>query len=273
MTTKIRPFLKWAGNKYNCLEHILPSLPKASRLIEPFAGSCSVFLNSNYPQYILAEENNDLIGLFTHLKNEGENFTKYCAPLFVPENNTHEKYYAFRTLFNETVSSRKRAALFLYLNKHGYNGLCRYNHQGGYNVPFGRHKNPYFPEKEMIFFHQKAKHVTFLHSDFTKTFELAKKGDVIYCDPPYSPINQESNFSSYVKKKFTEQDHKVLAELAIESMKKGITVVISNHHTEFTEGLYELAKIKHFQVMRTISCKIEDRVPVNELLAIFKPES
>lgn len=271
MVKKTRPFLKWAGNKYNCLESILPALSEANRLIEPFSGSCAIFLNSNYMQYILAEENKDLINLFTYLKNEGEKFINYCALLFIPDNNHKDKYYSFRDMFNQTKSSRKKAALFLYLNRHGYNGLCRYNNQGLYNVPFGRYKTIYFPKKEMYFFHKKAASASFLYADFKKTFELAKFGDIIYCDPPYSPLPQESNFSSYVKKKFDEAEHKTLVRLAMETAAKGITVLISNHQTDFTDSLYKEAEKRYFQVTRTISCKAEERIPVNEVLAIFKP--
>ena len=70
--------------------------------------------------------------------------------------NNEEQYYKLRKQFNETNDQHKRAVLFVYLNRHGYNGLCRYNLKGGYNVPFGRYKAPYFPEKEMLVFHEKA---------------------------------------------------------------------------------------------------------------------
>ena len=151
---KIRPFLKWAGNKYHCLHHILSLLPKTNRLIEPFTGSGAIFVNTNYPNYLLAEANQDLIHLFHYLQQEGEPFINYCQTLFCSENNSETKYYMLRENFNLSQDPRTRAVLFLYLNRHGYNGLCRYNQQNVYNVPFGRYKKPYFPRQEMQFFHQ-----------------------------------------------------------------------------------------------------------------------
>lgn len=267
---KSRPFLKWAGNKYRCLDYILESLPEGNRLIEPFAGSAAIFLNSNYQSYLLGEENRDLISLFSHLKEEGERFINYCQKLFNPQNNCEETYYALRHKFNGSKNSRMRAALFLYLNRHGYNGLCRYNQKGSYNVPFGRYVKPYFPRQEMLNFIQKSQSATFLHSDFRETFKLAKPGDLIYCDPPYAPLNQDSNFTSYVSKQFGEQEQITLAELANASADKGITVLISNHDTEFTRYHYRRSEIKSFSVKRSISCKSSERRQVGEILAIFR---
>ena len=153
---KIRPFLKWAGSKYNCLEKIIPFLPPGKRLIEPFAGSGVVFMNTNYSSYLLAESNIDLIHLFTTLQQQGDAFIKYCETYFSPEFNCKEKYYQIRSDFNDLTHSPRKSALFLYLNRHGYNGLCRYNSKGIYNVPFGLYTKPYFPRKEMQLFHQKS---------------------------------------------------------------------------------------------------------------------
>lgn len=266
----IRPFLKWAGNKYNCLHHILETLPKASRFIEPFAGSGAVFINTHYPEYIIAEDNHDLINLFQHVKHEGDDFITFCETYFSDENNMAEKYYYFREEFNQCEPSRQRAALFLYLNRHGYNGLCRYNKQGKYNVPFGSYIKPLFPKERMQFFHKKTQNTVFKHSDFRKTFRLAKPGDLIYCDPPYAPRDQQSNFSSYTAKKFGEKEQIILAKLAEKAAKKGIMVIISNHDTTFTRNLYQHSEITSFPVARTISRNTHNRVPVQELLAIFR---
>ncbi|WP_025386385.1 Dam family site-specific DNA-(adenine-N6)-methyltransferase [Legionella oakridgensis] len=267
---KIRPFLKWAGNKYRCLDNILNSLPTANRLIEPFAGSAAVFINSDYPRYLLAEENKDLIALFSCLQTEGHSFISFCEQYFCHTNNCAGRYYDFRDQFNQCTEARQRAALFLYLNRHGYNGLCRYNQKGIYNVPFGRYQKPYFPKAEMEYFHQKSQKAKFIHSDFRDTFAHATPGDLIYCDPPYAPRLQNSNFTSYTDKKFGEQEQIILAELAMESAARGITVIISNHDTDFTRHYYRFGDIKSFAVTRSISCQIHRRLSVNELLVIFR---
>ena len=267
---KIKPFLKWAGNKYRCLDNILSSLPKANRLIEPFTGSGAIFINVNYPRYLLADDNKDLIDLFHYLQQEGNVFITYCEQFFSAINNSAAEYYHLREQFNHCADPRQRAAMFLYLNRHGYNGLCRYNLKGGYNVPFGRYKKPYFPRVEMLYFHQKSQHTAFVHGDFRQTFMKAKPGDLIYCDPPYAPLPQTSNFSTYTNKKFGEAEQIALAQLAQDAVNRGITVVISNHDTDFTRHHYRFSKIKSFPVKRSISCRPENRIAVQELLAVFR---
>lgn len=264
-----RSFLKWAGNKYNCLNIIIPEFPQAARLIEPFTGSATIFLNTKFPKNILAEQNLDLINLFTSIKKEGDAFIQYSASLFTTDNNSEDKYYQLREKFNAISDPIERSALFLYLNKHGFNGLCRYNSQGIYNVPFGLYTKPYFPQKELELFMRKSKEARFIHSDFVDTFKIAKPGDLVYCDPPYSPIEQESNFSAYTSTKFAENEHIKLAKLAKNAAKRGVKVIISNHDTEFTREQYQGATIKSFTVSRFISRAADRRLPVKELIAIF----
>lgn len=266
---RVKPFLKWAGNKFRCLDPILKSLPPAKRLIEPFTGSGAIFINSSYSNYLLGEGNNDLVQLYKQLQQEGLGFIDFCEQFFSLENNAPNQYYAYRKQFNESKPGRVRAALFLYLNRHGYNGLCRYNQSGLYNVPFGRYLKPYFPRKEMLHFHEKSQHAEFILDDFRQTFAQAVPGDLIYCDPPYVPLSASANFSSYTHKKFSNQDQIDLAILAIETAQRGIPVIISNHDTEFTRYHYQSSKILSFPVARLISCQGLKRQPVQELVAIF----
>jgi DNA adenine methylase len=268
--TKIRPFLKWAGSKYNCLNEIISSLPSGQRLIEPFAGSGVVFMNTTYSSYLLGESNSDLVHIFTALQDHGKEFIDYCEQFFHINDNCKEKYYERRTEFNHITNSHQKSAYFLYLNRHGYNGLCRYNSKGIYNVPFGLYAKPYFPRKEMLLFHTKSKQAEFIHNDFRTTFALAKPGDIIYCDPPYVPLSEHTKPLPYTQKKFSQEDQIELAELARATAKKGIPVIISNHDTEFTRYHYQNAQIKTFPVSRWINCNASMRLPVKELVAVFK---
>jgi DNA adenine methylase len=268
---KIKPFLKWAGSKYRCLDTIMGSLPQANRLIEPFTGSAVIFLNADFSSFLLAEENNDLIQLFKLLQNEGESFINYCEQYFSPANNSAAQYYFWREEFNKSQDTRQKAALFLYLNRHGYNGLCRYNQKGIYNVPFGRYLKPYFPRAEMLYFHQKSQFANFVHGDFRCTMANAEMGDLIYCDPPYVPRKQVSNFTSYTHKKFGEEEQILLVGLAMDCAARGIPVVISNHDTPFTRHHYRYGEITSFPVSRSISCIGSNRTTVKELVAIFRP--
>lgn len=268
---KCRPFLKWAGNKYHCLESILNVLPKGIRLIEPFAGSAVVCMNTAYSDNILAEVNPDLISLYQYLQKEGGAFIAYCQKWFQAQYNQADTYYQCRQQFNCMRPSKRRAALFLYLNRHGYNGLCRYNASGHYNVPFGRYVKPYFPHQEMLKFHHKSQQIQLMHADFRQTFALAQAGDIIYCDPPYVPLPQSSNFSTYTGKKFTEADQLALLDCTLAAVQRGITVILSNHDTPWTRAHYHAAEISSFPVRRMINCKSNQRMAVQELLAVFRP--
>jgi DNA adenine methylase len=265
----MKPFLKWAGSKYKIIDKIINVLPSGKRLIEPFVGSGSVFLNTNYEEYVCIDKNADLINLFKIIQAEGNNFIDYAKHFFIPNNNIEEQFYILRQEFNSTKDIYKKSALFIYLNRHCYNGLCRYNSSGGFNVPFGRYKSPLFPEFELKKFHDKSKAVQFICDDFTLVMDIARKNDVIYCDPPYIPLNDTANFTSYTKYGFDKQDQVNLANMAIELQSKNIPVIISNHDTDFAREIYIKAVCSSFEVQRFISSNINSRNKAPELLAIF----
>ncbi|MEE9452301.1 MAG: Dam family site-specific DNA-(adenine-N6)-methyltransferase [Gammaproteobacteria bacterium] len=266
----MRPFLKWAGGKYRVIDKIHAALPEGKRLIEPFVGAAAVFLNSDYPHYLLAEANRDLIGLYKILKKEKQRFIDYACEFFTPAYNQEKKYYQLRDLFNTTEDKRFKAALFLYLNRHGYNGLCRYNSDSKFNVPYGRYKKPYFPEKEMRYFCRKLSRVKFVCADFMATMKLAQRGDVVYCDPPYVPLSKTAMFTDYYSGGFSEVQQLALVMQAQRLANKGVTTVISNHDTEFVQRHYQAAEIHRFEVQRSISCQGSRRGKVAEVLAVFR---
>lgn len=268
-TAPVRPFLKWAGNKYRIIDRVKARLPAGRRLVEPFTGSGAVFLNTDYPRYLLADGNKDLIDLYNTLKTEGEDFIADCRRLFRPANNSAEAYYRLRAEFNACQDIRRRAVLFVYLNRHGYNGLCRYNAKGGFNVPFGRYQQPYFPAAEMLAFHHKALRAVFKHEGFEQTLRRLRGGDVVYCDPPYVPLSVSSSFTAYHADGFSLVQQQQLADLAAAAAGRGIPVLISNHDTEFTRKAYRDADIELLSVQRSISCQGEKRGQVGELLALY----
>lgn len=265
----MKPFLKWAGNKYQIINKIKAALPEGKRLIEPFVGSGAVFLNTNFEEYLLADFNEDLINVYLYLKRDGKKFIAYCKKYFNKKYNHPEEFYELRSQFNSTHNSRFKSALFIYLNKHCFNGLCRYNSKGEFNTPFGKYLKPYFPELEMNFFYEKSQKAIIKHADFADTMLSAKKGDVIYCDPPYVPLSKTANFTNYSSGGFGEQQQKILAKLAEELSAKSISVIISNHNTVFTRKAYAKASIETFEVQRYISCNGSSRSKAVEILAIF----
>jgi len=265
----MRPFLKWAGNKYQILPRILKVLPEGGRLIEPFVGSGALFLNTEYDEYLLGDNNKDLINLFKLIQTEGQEFIDYCHSFFVAKNNIKKRYYDLREEFNETEEQELKSALFIYLNRHCYNGLCRYNSSSEFNVPFGLYSKPYFPEKELQHFHAHSARAKFLHMDYIKLMEKAKHGDVVYCDPPYVPLSKTASFTNYSGQSFTMEQQEALAQQAESLSKKGIPVIISNHNTQTVKELYNKAKIVNIRVARTMSCNARNRKKVSEVIAVF----
>lgn len=268
----MKPFLKWAGGKYKIIDRILMALPGGRRLIEPFAGSGAVFLNADFDDYLIADTNSDLIQLYQQVQRNGREFADYASELFKPENNTEHTFYDLRAEFNASTDPVRKSALFVYLNRHCFNGLCRYNSKGQFNVPFGRYAKTTFPHVEMLNFHTRSKRASFKVSDFREVMGQATSGSVIYCDPPYVPLSETANFSSYTKGGFALSDQRDLAEQALKAAYRGIPVVISNHDTEFTRALYVNAKISTFAVQRFISSNAGNREKAAELIAQYEPK-
>ncbi|HAJ34778.1 MAG TPA: DNA adenine methylase [Chloroflexi bacterium] len=266
----MKPFLKWAGGKARLVERIKAVLPSGRRLVEPFVGSGALFLNTEYDEYLLADANRDLINCYRQLQQGGPAFIDVCASYFTPVNNQPDAYYALRARFNATVDALEKAALFVYLNRHGYNGLCRYNGSGGFNVPFGRYVRPYFPRDEMLYFWRKATRCEFVVADFVTTLQATTPGDVVYCDPPYVPLSATAHFTSYSADGFSLASQWRLAQEAEAAARRGVPVVISNHDVPLTREIYAAADAHaFFAVQRNISCDRLHRTTAAELLAIF----
>jgi DNA adenine methylase len=274
----VRPFLKFAGNKFKIIDYINNELPSGKRLIEPFVGSGAVFANTTYPEYWLNDNNQDLMRIYEVLKSSyGTAFISSVKDTyFIDEHfdsNSKEQYLILRELFNSTGNDLLKAGLFLYLNRHCYNGLIRYNKSGEFNVPFGSYKTVYFPEEELKFYEEKLKQAKLTCLDFAEVMLESEPGDVIYCDPPYAPLSKTANFTSYGAEGFSWDDQLRLADVAEYVAKNnGAFVLLSNHDTpDVREMYYKATTIHTLTVSRTISCKGSERKPVNELLIAFRP--
>ncbi len=234
-------------------------------------GAGSVFLNTDYDAYILADINSDLINLYNIVKLRTDDFVRDARTLFADEFNNSDQFYLLREEFNTSTEPYRRALLFLYLNRHCYNGLCRYNLRGEFNVPFGRYKKPYFPEEELYWFAEKSRNATFVCEHYRDTMAKAAAGAVVYCDPPYAPLSATANFTAYHTNSFSIADQQSLAHLAHQlSVESRVPVLISNHDTELTRDWYQNAALYVVKARRTISRNILGRSKVNELLALYR---
>lgn len=268
----IRSPLKWAGGKTRVMPQLLKHLPKADCLIEPFVGSGTVFMNTEYRRYVLCDSNLMLINFFRQLTGRLDELINLARPLFENRNNS-ESYYELRSSYNwlngaithpdSSSLALEAAAAFLYLNRHGYNGLYRVNQKGEFNVPFGKYAAPYFPEDEMRLFAEKANdtEAIFIHSDFRLSIRAAVYASydaVIYCDPPYIPASETANFTAYGKP-FTLDDHRHLVTNLLNAHRQfGTRAVISNSDTPETREIYSAFNLHSLSVRRSVSAKSRD---------------
>lgn len=265
-----KPFLKWAGGKTKLVPFIDKCLPhKRKRLIEPFAGSSALSLALDFEEYYLNDVNCDLISTYQNIKKYGYEFIDYAKSFFIDNNNQESQFYQLRERFNHTDDDIEKSALFIYLNRHAFNGLCRYNSKGFFNVPFGRYKKPYFPENEMLGFLSKSSRIRLFNQDYQLMFDDLYCDDIIYCDPPYVPLSQTSSFVAYAQNGFDYQEQINLAQLAESNCHRVQMIIASNHDTKQTRELYKNADIQSVLVQRSIAAKGSSRQKIAELLVIY----
>ncbi|EAQ5970650.1 Dam family site-specific DNA-(adenine-N6)-methyltransferase [Salmonella enterica] len=265
-----RPFLKWAGGKYSLLPELERLIPAGKRLIEPFVGGGSVFLNSDkHERFLLADINADLINLYQMLTIVPDSVIAEAMKAFRHLNDA-ENYTAIREAFNAwQLNAIERAAAFLYLNRHCFNGLMRYNLDGFFNVGWGKYKAPYFPEKELMAFRKKSSACVFMNAGFERTLRLAGDGDVVYCDPPYEPMPSTAGFTSYASGGFSWDSQVALAESCVAAHQRGAKVFISNSTAPRVIELYERHgfTLHRVNARRSISSKGSTRETANDIVA------
>ena len=278
----MKPILKWAGGKTKLLPDLELAIGSGGTLYEPFGGSMAVgshFLSKRLFNKVIAYDfNNDLVNLYMVVQGQLELFIEEVQKLFVDENLVEDCYYEIRAEFNNnrktfTKPNVRMAALFLYLNKFGFNGICRYS-KNGFNVPFGKKTSVPSPDIENIREFSKIK-----FEIYNEDFRIAMcdvllngvEGDVLYLDPPYVSLTQVAGFVNYTEGGFGNREQEHLAVFAELISKRGIKVVISNHDTEYSRLLYKNAtEIRELEVQRSISPKGDERKKVKELIAIYK---
>lgn len=177
---------------------ILSLLPGEGRLIEPFVGAGSVFLASEHADLVLNDSNPDLMAIYTALQRDPAVFIAEAGALFSEEYLSREAYLRFREEFNALSPGFRRAVLFIYLSRHGFNGLCRYSQSGRYNVPWAKpNVTPYFPESELWAAAARLSRATLMCGDFAAAMEQARCGDAVICDPPYLNLEGKVSFTMY----------------------------------------------------------------------------
>ncbi|WP_049265017.1 DNA adenine methylase, partial [Salmonella enterica] len=253
---RTKPFLKWAGGKYRVIDDVLAHLPSGRRLIEPFAGGGSVFLNAGFSEVIASDACDDLILTYQVMQREPLATIDKAAMMF-REGNYSDYFAKIKARFNKReMTQLERAAAFIYLNRHCYNGLMRYNLQGEFNVGFGKYRQPYFPLAELEAFAAVASRCTFAVADCNDTVALAGEGDVVFCDPPYEPMPGKSGFTNYSGQSFRFDDQVRLAQSLKAAHQRGASVVITNSGAPAIRELYTCMgfDVRPLRARRSISC-------------------
>ena len=194
------------------------------------------------------------------------------------ERHGHDHYYAVRNLDRDpawlaSASDVERAARMIYLNKTCFNGLWRVNNSGHFNVPMGRYKNPAILDEPRLRAASAAlQGVTLDLRDFRGIVDQAGEGDFVYFDPPYVPLNQTSNFTSYAADDFKEQDQRDLADVFFALHERGCRVMLSNSDSPLVHELYDgrdrRVRVKLVKARRAINTRADRRGAINEVVVL-----
>lgn len=265
LMSKAKPFLKWAGGKARVAKEIVNFFPeqgKFERYFEPFLGGGAIYFSISPQKGYLNDLNKYLIGTYVIIRDRPNELIKYLKKIDLSYHalpNLEEKanyYYSARERYNKIkTTSIEKAALFIFLNKAGYNGMYRENSRGDYNIPFGKHDKCLICDAENILeVSRNIKDIKFSSGDYKAALVNAKEGDLIYLDPPYIPVSKTSNFTQYQKEGFDFEEHVRLKKLALELHNKGCFVVISNSSCRMSHDLYsdKVFKIHTIKITRLI---------------------
>jgi len=272
-----RPFLKWVGGKAQLLSQFEQYYPKDfNNYLEPFIGGGAVFFNMNPTKAHINDVNVTLISAYKNIKNKPEEIMKILKKL---ENEYRkndiegqsELFYKIREQFNGLSDDElKKSAYLIFLNKTCFNGMYRENSKGGFNTPFGKYKNPTILDQDNILrVSEVLKNTKLTSVSFDKAVADAKKGDFVYFDPPYHPLNKTTaKFTSYHKDSFTEEDQLKLRDVFVELDKRGCYLMLSNSYTPFIDDIYKKYRRETVMANRAINCKATGRGKIKELLIL-----
>jgi len=265
--SSIAPFVKWAGGKRQLIPQIRERMPeKYNDYYEPFVGGGAVIFDLLPANALINDINKALINTYRTICNESDAFLKEVNRL---DNDMWEDgkkyYYSIREHYNDKLMRSEYdvelAALFVFINKHCFNGLYRVNGKGLFNVPYNNSRRVSVDENVIIATSEYLRGVTIIDGDFEQACKNAKKRDFVFIDSPYAPLNPTS-FESYTKEGFDIESHKRLAKLYDELTARGCYCMLTNHNTELINELYgnKDYKIDVVSVKRMINSDASNRV-------------
>ncbi|MEA2112580.1 MAG: DNA adenine methylase [Patescibacteria group bacterium] len=274
---KPKPFVKWVGGKRQLLKQFkLMNLyppkefnPTKNKYFEPFVGGGAVFFDLLPQKAILSDMNDELVITYNVIKDNVDGLIESL------KKHKHNKEYFLKLRAKDPKKLPKTeiASRFIYLNKTCFNGMYRVNKSGGFNVPFGSQKNPLICDQEnLLKVSDSLRNIKIVNRDFKEVLKEAKKGDFIYFDPPYYPLNRTSSFTGYTADGFFEKEQEELKDTYFELHKRGCFVMLSNSNTDFIKQLYsgldKKIKIHKVKANRMINSKASGRGKIKEVLVI-----
>jgi len=270
-----RPVVKWAGGKRQLLGELAERSPQDfENYFEPFFGGGALYLylcrtGAMRGKAFLNDANPELINVYRMIRDRTAELVDAVQQQELA--NTREAYLACRTRFNAirgTDACVERAALFLYLNHHGYNGLWRVNRKGEYNIPFGRYvKPPQFGEERVLKAMAAVLEPAVLsEGDFADVLPEISGGDFVYLDPPYLPVSETANFTSYTTGMFGIAEQERLLAMFREADRRGAQVMLSNSVAPKILEMYAEFSVERVQVLRYINAKVSGRRGAEEII-------
>ncbi len=270
-----KPFVKWAGGKRQLIPILNQNLPESfGTYYEPFLGGGAllfhILTDKNGQKCSISDLNSDLVlayttirdrvdSLIASLKNHEKNYQK----------NSESYYYSIRE--SNPRSAIEKTSRLIFLNRTCFNGLYRVNSKGKFNVPLGKYSNPNIVNEENLYAVSsilQSSRISIKCRDFEAVLRDAKKGDLVYFDPPYQPTSATANFTSYTNKDFTYDDLTRLAELCLKLDSRGCHVLLSNSDSKEVADIFAKNpwKITRIEANRSINSNSKKRTGHFELL-------
>ena len=258
-----QPFLRWAGSKRRLLPVLLNLVPGSfDRYVEPFAGSACLFFALEPRRAILADINDELINAYQEVKTNVDGLAGSLSRFECNE----QHYYRVRKLQTASLTSTKRAARFIYLNRLCFNGLYRTNKSGEFNVPYGGERSGKIPTRAMLrICAQSLQNAQVLTKPFDQTLGMVTIGDFVYLDPPYS-IRSRRVFNEYSNTAFGDNELKKLRQHLLLLDRKGIPFLVSYGFSREALDLAQGFRSREVRVQRQIAAAMPSRKANRELL-------
>lgn len=241
--SSIAPFVKWAGGKRQLIPQIRERMPKQfNNYYEPFVGGGAVIFELLPENAVINDINRALINAYQMICEHPQEFLQEIKRLDAEMwEDGKEYYYSMREHYNDKLMKEEfdveLAALFVFINKHCFNGLYRVNGKGLFNVPYNNSRRSSVDEQSIMEISEYLRNVTIISGDFEAACEGAGAGDFVFIDSPYAPLNPTS-FESYTKEGFDIESHRRLANLFDELTTRGCYCMLTNHNTELINELY-----------------------------------